>query len=95
MNISLSGNLADNWFRFTQHVKSFFKASVPATAKTGKPKVIILLHVADRDVVNIFKTFTLTEDRNENYLAIVRKLQEYFAPKAKEFFEHHTFRETR
>lgn len=93
--LSLSGNVADNWERFIQRVELYFEATATGTTvRTDKQKVALLLRVAGPEAVDVFNTFTLTEDQKQNYAEVIHKFQEYCAPKANETFERHVFRKT-
>lgn len=93
--LSFSGNVADNWKRFLQRVELFLEATgSDPDVRTDRQKIAILLHVAGPEAVDVFNTFTLTEDERESFEAVVHKFQDYCAPKANETFERHVFRKT-
>lgn len=81
--LTLTGNLAENWRRFEQQYDVYAVASGVAS-KGDKIQGMTLLHVLGPDAIDVYNTFTWTEDEDKTKLAdIKKKFKEYCNPRKK------------
>ena len=79
--LTLTGNLAENWRRFEQRYDVYAVASEVAS-KGDKIQGMTLLHVLGPDAIDVYNTFTWTEDEDKTKLAdIKKKFKEYCNPR--------------
>lgn len=73
----MSGNVAENWARFIQRFEFFTETASSVTAlRTDEQKGAFLLYVARHEAIDVFNTFTLSDDQRETYAAIAQTFQE-------------------
>lgn len=89
----LAGNVAENWRKFKQRLELYLEATESEDKqRTEKRKAAILLHVAGPEAVEVFNTFTLTEEEKGSYSTLLRKFEDYCTPKCNETYERYVFR---
>lgn len=71
-SLSLEGNISENWRKFKQASEIFIKASKNLTAEE-EVKVAIFLNLVREEAVELFNTFTLTEQQKKVSKCSVRK----------------------
>lgn len=89
-DLSLDGNLSDNWRKFKQHYQIFEKA----TGLVDKPedvRVAALLNTVGVEAIELFNTFTLSEEQRKKYQLVVNAFEDHCNPKKQEVFERYVF----
>ena len=87
--LEMSGNLSENWKKFRQEFELYLVASGLDT-KTDKQKVALLLHVAKKQAIDVYNTFSFEVD-TPNYDTVVAKFESYCNPKKNETYERFVF----
>ncbi|UYV63588.1 K02A2.6-like [Cordylochernes scorpioides] len=78
--LTLHGNVAENWRRFKQRLMLYLEATEKAT-KPDKLKVAILLNFIGEEALEVFNTFHLKEDEAENFDLVINKFDDFCEPK--------------
>ena len=87
---SQSTNLAKKWDTWLEGFKLFITASGITNVEQKKA---MLLHMAGKEVREIYRAMPPNADAQEdNYEAVVRKLDEYFKPKKNLSYERYVFK---
>jgi hypothetical protein len=99
--LSLEGNLAENWRQWEQRLDIYMEAS-GADQHAQKKQVAILLHCVGADALEVFNTFawedpvvdgdnvTYPDGENKNLLAdVVRKFKAYCNPRKNSMYERY------
>ena len=60
-------------------------------SKGDKQKTALLLHVASKQAIEVFNTFTMTDEEKDSYDAVIAKFEEYCNPKKNETYERFVF----
>ena len=88
--LSMTGNVAENWKRFKQRFTLFLRA-IDASNKSDDRKIALLLHVAGPEALEVYNTFTFTADQEGKYDAVLAKFETYCTPRKNETYERHLF----
>ena len=86
--LSFEGNLAENWRRWIQQFRLYLSAT-GSDKKAEKVQCSIILTVAGEDAVEVFNTFTETEE--DKIEPLIEKFRSYCTPKKNITFERHVF----
>lgn len=87
----LQGNLKENWRRFEQQIRIYLSAT-EISKKSAEIQANTLLHVIGPDALEIYNTFTWTEQGDEKNLEkIIEKFAAYCNPKKNVAYERHVF----
>ncbi|KAJ8019064.1 hypothetical protein HOLleu_42587 [Holothuria leucospilota] len=83
--LQMEGNLSENWKRFKQQFLLYL-TSAGYEGKEAKIKTSLLLHVIGEEALDIYNTFTFTNDAegnptNMNLEIVMDKFQNYCTPK--------------
>lgn len=90
-NLSLEGNLAENWRRFKQNLTIYLDAS-GKTSESEATKVAILLNIAGEDAIELFNTFTFTDEEDKKKLdPVIAQFENYCNPRKNIVFERYKF----
>jgi hypothetical protein len=76
--LSFEGNLAENWRRWIQQFRLYLSAT-GSDKKAEKVQCSIILTVAGEDAVEVFNTFTETEE--DKIEPLIEKFRGYCTPK--------------
>lgn len=88
--LKTSGNLSENWRIFWQNFQ-IFATAIELEKKKGNVKVAIFLNTVGPDAVELFNTFSLTEEQKEDYAAVTKAFDEFCKPKCNEVYETFMF----
>ena len=80
-------NLSKKWILWKEDFTLFVKAS--GVTKDGQKKAL-LLHVAGKEVKEVYHS--LYPEPNDNYQAVIERLDEYFIPKKNLSYERYLFK---
>ncbi|XP_031334069.1 uncharacterized protein K02A2.6-like [Photinus pyralis] len=88
----LDGNISENWRKFEQRFDLFLVAADLDKKAEGK-KVAVFLNVIGEDALELYNTFTFTEEeKKEKTLTLIKqKFTEYCSPKKNVIFERFKF----
>ena len=89
--LRLSGNVQDNWNKFKQR----FELYLTATGMSDKPeqrKVALFLTMAGPEALEVYNTFTFTEDERNKLQPILDKFEAHCSPPTNETYERYLFR---
>ena len=89
--LRLSGNVQDNWNKFKQR----FELYLTATGMSDKPeqrKVALFLTIAGPEALEVYNTFTFTEDERNKLQPILDKFEAHCSPPTNETYERYLFR---
>lgn len=89
LNLS-SGNIAEEWRRFYQNFQIFLTAA-GYDSKPSETKVALLLNSIGEDSVELFNTFTLTDENRKCYKAVVAEFENYANPRKNVVVERFVF----
>ena len=82
----LAGNIAGNWRKFKQEFELYMLAAGYDT-KPPKQKIALLLHVARKQAIEVYNTFSFTAEEEGKY----ETFNAYCNPKKNETYERHVF----
>ncbi|KAB0793610.1 hypothetical protein PPYR_13230 [Photinus pyralis] len=88
-NLSLQGNLSENWRKFKQNFEIYLKASDKST-KADETKIAILLNIIGEDAVEVYNTFTLSETDMVSF-PVLKAFDGHCSPKKNIVFERFKF----
>ncbi|XP_029055276.2 uncharacterized protein K02A2.6-like, partial [Osmia bicornis bicornis] len=89
-SLSLEGNISENWRKFKQAFEIFINAS--GKSKTEEEvKVAILLNLIGEEAVELFNTFTLTEQQKKVTQNVIDAFEAYCMPKKNVVYERYLF----
>ena len=86
----LSGNIAENWRKFKQEFELYLIATGLDT-KTSRQKIALLLHVARKQAIEVYNTFSFTEEEDGDFDSVIEKFNSYCNPKKNETYERYVF----
>ncbi|KAJ0009566.1 hypothetical protein NQD34_001268 [Periophthalmus magnuspinnatus] len=89
-NLSLHGNLAENWRNWIQRFELFCTASGIAE-KSEKVQCATFLHVAGEEAIKVSNTFHFAEDEEDKIAVLKKKFQEYCEPRKNLPYIRHMF----
>ncbi|KAB0797432.1 hypothetical protein PPYR_08426 [Photinus pyralis] len=89
-NLSLQGNLSENWRKFRQNFEIYLKASDKST-KDDETKIAIQLNIIGEDAVEVYNTFTLSETDMVSFPAVLKAFDDHCSPKKNIVFERFKF----
>lgn len=88
--LQLTGDLRENWTSFRQSFE-FYSLAV-GLQDQDRRKVALLLTVAGRGALELFNTFTLTEQEKNRYQAVIDRFEQYCTSRRNETYERYVFR---
>ena len=89
--LSLEGNVAENWRKWKQRFELFSAAS-GLSEKDDKIQSATLLHVVGPEALEIYNTFSWENEGDENKVVkIMEKFQAYCSPQKNITWERHIF----
>ena len=66
----LAGNIAENWRKFKQEFELYLVATGLDT-KTSRQKIALLLHVARKQAIEVYNTFSFTEEEDGDFDSVI------------------------
>lgn len=90
-NLSLIGNLHENWKRFKQRFELYIQA-IGAEKKSDEQKIGLFLTVAGPETIEVYNTLEFTDDEKGKYEIVVKKVGDYCTPRKNETYERYVFR---
>ena len=85
------GNPATEWKRWRQKFEIYLTASRQVKAD-DEIKISLLLHSIGSEGLEVYNTFTFTEDEKKSrYSAVLTKFQSHYVPKLNVTYERHNF----
>ncbi|XP_049519210.1 uncharacterized protein LOC125943746 [Dermacentor silvarum] len=92
--LRLEGDISKHWELFKQRFQLFLTATEPASKKReASTKTALLLSVAGEEAIEVYNTFSFTEDESkDDYDAVIKKFDEYFASQVNEVHQRYLFR---
>ena len=88
--LSLQGNVAENWRRWIQRWKLYVVAS-GADKKTEAIQCAIFLHTIGQDAIEVYNTFTFTEEQVDKINPLIQKFEDHCAWKKNLTYERYKF----
>ncbi|KAK5644833.1 hypothetical protein RI129_006133 [Pyrocoelia pectoralis] len=88
--MQLEGNQGMNWKKFKNNFE-LFSVATGCSEKSKKVQAAVLLHCIGEETLEIIETLGLTEEEKNDPKVIIKKLDEYFIPKANVSVERHKF----
>ena len=88
--LDLSGNISENWKKFYQEFELYMDASGLAE-KGDKQKIALLLHVAQKQAIEVYNTFTFAKEEEGKYDEVVKRFKAHCNPKTNETYERYIF----
>ncbi|XP_050516715.1 uncharacterized protein LOC126891582 [Diabrotica virgifera virgifera] len=88
--LTLDGNIAANWKRFSQKFELF----MTATGLLDKPeaqKIAVFLNLVGDEGLDLHNSFTYTEEEEKKLESIIKKFEDYCSPTANLKFERFKF----
>ena len=88
--LDLTGNAAENCRRFSQE----FEIYLLSTEKDGKKdevKIATLLHCGGRELLDIYNTLPIDDEKKKDYKNLLDELHKYFEPKKYVTYERYLF----
>ena len=86
----IAGNIAENWRKFKQEFESYMLAAGYDT-KPPKQKIALLLHVARKQTIEVYNTFSFTAEEEGKYESVIEEFSAYCNPKKNEIYERYVF----
>ena len=88
--LKLTGNVNENWKVFKQSFELYMLAI--GLQGNDKRKIALLLTVAGRSALDVYNTFTFTDDQKDKFDVVMEKFEEYCTPRKNETYERYVFR---
>jgi len=89
--LDLSGNIAENWKRFSQRFQLYLTAT-GASTNDDKQKTSLLLHVIGEDALDIYNSWTWATPTDAMKLErVLQRFEQYCTPKANVTMERFHF----
>ncbi|GFN74230.1 Pol polyprotein [Plakobranchus ocellatus] len=89
--LHLEGNLAENWRKWQQRFQLYLEAS-ELDKKPKKQQKAILLHTIGPDALELFNTFTFSEEEDIDDIRVkMQKFEEHCKPKRNLIYDRHQF----
>lgn len=89
-NLSLQGNLAENWRTWIQRFELFNTAS-GIEEKSQKVQCATFLHVAGEEAIKVFNTFVYADGERNNLAVLTKKFLDYCEPRKNLPYIRHMF----
>ena len=90
-HLQCTGNVGESWRRFIQAFELYLMA-IGADSKSDKQRIAIFLTVAGQEALEIYNTFTFTDEEKDKYDSVRAKVEVYCKPKINETYERFVFR---
>ena len=88
--LNLNGDVAENWRRWKQRWSLFVIAS-GAHEKDENIQCATFLHMIGEDALNIYDTFTFTENEVNKIQILIDKFDEHFSPQKNITYQRYLF----
>ena len=88
--MTFTGNMSDNWKRFKQRF-DIYRVASGASEKEADLQVSLLLHVMGEEALDVFNSFTLTDEEKKDFDGVVKKFEDYFMPQKNVIVERFNF----
>lgn len=89
-NLSLHGNLSENWRKFKQNFEIYLKAS-DKSGKEDEIKIAILLNIIGEECVEVYNTFALSDTERRSFQSVLKAFEDHCSPKKNIVFERFKF----
>jgi transposase InsO family protein len=90
--LSLSGNIAENWLRWKQRFQFYVKAIGLDVSKHEERVVSLLLTCLGEPGIDIFNSFTFSDEKDKDkYDEVIKRFDEHYIPKKNITFFRHQF----
>ena len=90
-HLQCTGNVGESWRRLIQTFELYLMA-IAADSKSDKQRIVIFLTVAGLEALEIYNTFTFTDEEKDKYDSVRAKFEAYCKPKINETYEKFVFR---
>ena len=88
--LNLNGDIAENWRRWKQRRNLFVIAS-GAHKKSENIQCATFLHMIGEDALNIYDTFTFTDNEGNKIEILIDKFEEHFSPQKNITYQRYLF----
>ncbi|KAK3732947.1 hypothetical protein RRG08_002557 [Elysia crispata] len=89
--LHLEGNLSENWRKWQQRFQLYLEAA-ELDRKPKKQQKAILLHTIGPDALELFNTFTFTDEEDTDDIhVIIKKFEAHCTPKRNLIYDRHQF----
>lgn len=89
-NLSLEGNLSENWRRFKRYY-DIFAIAIGIDEKADVVKINTFLNAVGSEAVEIFDAFNLTEVQKASYVEVIKAFEEFCKVKKNPVYERFVF----
>lgn len=86
----MDGNLAENWKRFDRNFQNFLIAA-GRDRRSDRMKIATFLNAIGEEALEVYDTFTLSDEQRQNYDEVIRAFEEFCKPKTNEVYERFVF----
>lgn len=88
--LKMDGNLSENWRRFKRYF-NIFMAAGELNDKADVVKINTFLNCIGEEAVEVFDTFTLTDNQIASYDEVIKAFEEFCKPKKNTIYERFMF----
>lgn len=88
--LKLDRNVAENWRRFKRNFDIYMTAGELNT-KADAIKINTFLNAIGEEAVEVFDTFTLTEEQSNSYNEVIKAFEDFCKPKKNPIYERYLF----
>ena len=89
-HLQCTGNVGESWRRFIQALELYLM-TIAADSKSDEQRIAIFLTVAGQEALEIYNTFTFTDEEKDKYDSVRAKCEAYCKPKINETYERFVF----
>lgn len=84
--LKMDGNLSENWRRFKRYFDIFMTAG-ELNEKSDAIKVSTFLNAVGEEAIEVFDTFTLTQQQRASYTEVIKAFDDFCKPKKNPVYE--------
>jgi hypothetical protein len=88
--LKLKGNISENWRKFYQQFTIFLDAA-GLGSKESERKIAILLNTVGDEALEIYNTFTLTNEDQKDYENVITAFKDYCNPRKNIIYQRYLF----
>ncbi|XP_053720882.1 uncharacterized protein LOC128758688 [Synchiropus splendidus] len=87
--LKLTGDVYENWKAFKLRFELYIHA---VSVENDERKLALLLMLAGRGALDVYKTFDLKSEEKHKYAAVMARFDQHFSPRRTEAFQRYIFR---
>jgi hypothetical protein len=89
-DLSLDGNVAENWRRFKNSYMNF-ELAAGIIEKKAEQRIAIFLNAVGEDGRELFNTFSLSQEEKKDFDTVFQAFEDHCVPKTKVVYERYCF----